>query len=306
MSTGNEREMLRRALQLADGIEPAPDGLQRIQARLRPPRPLAIAWAEAAWTFLRMRVPATFEAFVELLGNLARLAWAGLGSVVSLAWERFGPSRGASAGRARTLGWLRPAAALGVTVFIVAAGTYIAIDTQQGISPSASNAVHSTGNGGGAGGGAGGNGGGTNAQGQSSLGSGGGAGAKPKATCRPAEPSGAAPSASGSTGQIQGSSPSASPTDTVSPSPTATDSSTATPGATSTGQSGLSTTGANVPAVGSSSSSPAVAALTSRSVRTHSSAASSSLPICGKKRVPHNTPGPTPAVFSFGKLDDSP
>lgn len=298
MSTVNEREMLRRALKLADGIEPRADGLQRIQARLRPPRPLPIAWAEAAWTFLLMRVPAAFEEFVELLR-----------SVASLAWERFGPSRGASAARAsRTLGWLRPAAALGVTVFIVAAGTYIAIDTQQGISPSASNAVRSTGSGGGGGGGSQGNGRGTNAHGQSTLGSRGSTGPKAKPTCRPAKSSGAAPSASGSTGQIQGSSPSASPTDSsgVSPSPTATDSSTTTPGATNTGQASMSTTGTDVPAVGSSSSSPAVAALTSRSVVAHSSVASSSLPICGKKRVPRNSPGPTPAVFSYGKLGDGP
>jgi hypothetical protein len=297
MSTVNEREMLRKALQLAaDGIEPKADGLQLIQARLRPPRPLAVAWAEAAWTFLRMRVPAALEALAELLRNVA-----------GLAWERFGPTRGTSAARAsRTLGWLRPAAALGVTVFIVAAGTYIAINTQQGISPSAANAARSTGAGGGAGGGTQGNGGGTNAQGGSSIGPRSSTGAKPSATCRPAKPSGATPSASGSTGQIQGSSPSASPTDSSggSPSPTPTDSSTATPGATSTGQASLSTAGTDVPVVGSSSSSPAVAALTSKSIVAHSSVTSSSLPICGKKRVPRNSPGPTPAVFSFGKLDD--
>jgi hypothetical protein len=298
VSTGNERDMLRRAMQLADGIEPRGDGLQRIQAKLRPPRPLAVAWAEGSWTYLRTRVPAAFEAFVEVLR-----------SVASLAWERFGPRRSTSGGRAaRTLGWLRPAAALGVTVFIVAAGTYIAIDTQQGISPSASNAVRSTGGGGGAGGGSQGNGGGTNAQGQSTLGSGSSTGPKASPTCRTAKPAGAKPSAS-QPGQIQSTSPSASPSDSsggVSPSPTTTDSSTPTPGATDTGQASLSTAGTDVPAVGSSS--PAVAALTSQSVQARHLVASSSLPLCGKRPVKRNSPGPTPnahpAVFSFGQLDD--
>jgi hypothetical protein len=293
MSTVNEREMLRRALQLADGIEPRADGLQRIHAKLRPPRPLAVAWADGAWTYLRMRVPAAFEAFVEVLRNLA-----------GLAWERFGPSRGASAGRAsRTLGWLRPAAALGVTVFIVAAGTYFAINTQQGISPSASNAVRS-GSGTGAGGGQG-SGSGASAQGRSTLGSGSSARPTTSPTCLPSKSSTAAPAASGQTGQIQGTSPSASPTDTssgASPSPSVPDSSTPTPGASNTGQTGMSTNGTDIPAVGSSSA--AVATLTSRSVLARSSAKPSSLPTCSKKHpVSHNSPGPTPAVFSYGRLD---
>jgi hypothetical protein len=298
VSTGNERDMLRRALQMADGIEPRADGLQRIQARLRPPRPLAVAWAEGAWTYLVARAPAALEAFVELVGSMA-----------SLAWERFGPRRSASAGRAsRTMGWLRPAAALAVTVFIVAGGTYIAIYTQQGISPSASNAVRSTGGGNGAGGGSQGNGGGTNAQGQSSLGSGSSTRPKASPTCRSAKPSGAKPSSSPA-GQIQGTSPSASPSGSsggVSPSPTTTDSSTPTPGATNTTQAAMSTSAPDVPAVGSTS--PAVAALTSQAVQARHSVTSSNLPLCGKKPVTRNSPGPTPnahpAVFSFSKLDD--
>jgi hypothetical protein len=51
-----------------------------------------------------------------------------------------------------------------------------------------------------------------------------------------------------------------------------------------------------------------VAALTSQSVQARHAVASSSLPLCGKKPVTHNSPGPTPdahpAVFSFGKLND--
>ena len=57
MSTLNEREAaLRRALQsAAASIETAPDGLERIQARLRRPRPVVIAWLEAAWTDIYLR-----------------------------------------------------------------------------------------------------------------------------------------------------------------------------------------------------------------------------------------------------------
>jgi hypothetical protein len=281
VSTVNEREMLRRAMQLADGIEPRADGLQRIQARLRPPRPLAIAWAEAVWTFLRMRIPAAFEALVELLRNMA-----------GLAWERFGPSRGGSAGRARTLGWLRPAVALGVTVFIVAAGTYIAINTQQGISPSASNNAPSKGGAGSAGGGAGGSGR-SSTRGHSSLGPRSSTGPTPKATCPPT--ASAKPEPSTSVGQTQSSSPSPTPTDTGggSPSPTPTDSSTPTPATTSGVQTTNSMIGTGV---------PVVATFTSESVAAHSAATSST---CTKKRkVPHKSPGSTPAVFSYSKLDD--
>src|SRR5215469_2323193 len=131
MSSMNDRDALRRALQLADGIEPRADGLQRIQARLRPPRPLVVAWAETTWTYLQMRVTDHLQRLVE---------W--LRSVASLVRERFGPSRRASGHRAwRANGWLRPAAVLGATVFVVAVGTYVAIDAQQAWSPSAANAL---------------------------------------------------------------------------------------------------------------------------------------------------------------------
>src|SRR5271165_515446 len=123
MSTQNEREaLLRRALHsAADAIEPQADGLQRIQARLQRPRPLPLAWAESVWTDVRLRAPAVLQAWLERLRG-----------ATTLAWQRFGPTRGMSGSRAsRTLGWLRPLAALGVTVFIVAAGAYVAIDADR-------------------------------------------------------------------------------------------------------------------------------------------------------------------------------
>src|SRR5258708_32428873 len=70
--TGYEEEILRRALHAAaDRIEPAPDGLERIRARLSKPRPLAVAWLMAGWTgvaqpaLLRME-PAVASLFERL------------------------------------------------------------------------------------------------------------------------------------------------------------------------------------------------------------------------------------------------
>src|SRR5258708_38177473 len=76
--TRYEEEILRRALHAAaDRIEPAPDGLERIRARLSKPRPLAVAWLMAGWTgvaqpaLLRME-PAVASLF-ERLGAWLRL-----------------------------------------------------------------------------------------------------------------------------------------------------------------------------------------------------------------------------------------
>jgi len=292
MSTINEREALRRAFHLADGIEPGADGLQRIQARLRPPRPLALAWAEASWTYLRMRIP----------DELQRL-WEWLLSVTGRAWERFGPKSGTTGGVAsRTIGWLRPAAVLGVTIFVVALGTYVAIDAQQAINPSASNSIHSGGSAGVSGGGQR-NPGGTNSQGHSALGSTGTSGGTGKSTCRSSGTSGAAgSSSSGPAGQTQSSSPSVSPSDGpggLSPSPGANSSSSPSPGATTTG----SATGAGIPAVGSSS--PGVATLPGPRVMAGSVPTPSPSPCTRRTRRPGSpAPNASPAVFSYGRLND--
>src|SRR5258708_11533095 len=76
--TRYEEEILRRALHAAaDRIEPAPDGLERVRARLSKPRPLAVAWLMVCWTgvaqpaLLRME-PAVASLF-ERLGAWLRL-----------------------------------------------------------------------------------------------------------------------------------------------------------------------------------------------------------------------------------------
>jgi hypothetical protein len=114
MSTASEREAaLRRALHsAAEYIEPAPGGLERIQERLRRPRPVLVAQLEAAWTVVVMRAPDVIEAVRRRTANVLRLVW-----------DRFGPK---TAGQG-PLRWLRPLAAISVAVFVVGAGAYIGL-----------------------------------------------------------------------------------------------------------------------------------------------------------------------------------
>ena len=105
-------DRLRRALRAAaDSVEPSPDGLGRIRARLTPPRPVVAAWmvTETEPSMLRLR---------SLLTSL-RL--------------RIGRPRGqfrpAPAGGARhklrtQQSWLRPVAALAAFVVIVGSGAF--------------------------------------------------------------------------------------------------------------------------------------------------------------------------------------
>jgi hypothetical protein len=122
-------ESLRNALHAAvDHLDPAPDGLQRISARLTRPHPVGVAWAMAAWTALSLRTP-----------DSARSALAVLASAFRRVSERFAGTQHAhgreSYGR---LGWLRPAAAVGTAVFVVAAGAYVALVAPRAISPQGS------------------------------------------------------------------------------------------------------------------------------------------------------------------------
>jgi hypothetical protein len=114
MSTASEREAaLRRALQsAAQYIEPGPGGLERIQQRLRRPRPVLVAQLDAAWTVVVMRAPDIIEAARRRAAN-----------VLQIVWHRFGPK---AAGQG-PLRWLRPLAAMSVAVFVVGAGAYIGL-----------------------------------------------------------------------------------------------------------------------------------------------------------------------------------
>jgi hypothetical protein len=302
MSTLNDREaVLRRALRAAaEAVEPRDDGLERIQARLHRPRPLALAWAEAMWTDLRLQAgPVLHDWLLRLL------------SIIGLAWQRFGPRPRTAGGRSsRAATWLRPAIALGVTVFVVAAGAYVAINAQQAIFPSSSNSPHSTGGGSGAGGSSRG---GVGSHAQSQTATGPHAGSSGKSTspaCAHPKPSGgAAPASSGTTGASQStspsSSPSGSPSGSTSPSPSVTGTSTANPTGPAAGAAGLTT---DAPISPAGSASPG--ALASRAILTRSSVVNVTVSQCVKKRPPRSRPTATvqpsaqPAVVSFGKLNE--
>jgi hypothetical protein len=120
MSTASEREAaLRRALQsAAEYIEPAPGGLERIQNRLRRPRPVLVAWLEAAWTVVMMRAPDVIDAVRRLTVKMLRPVW-----------DRFGPKAAARPGPLR---WLRPLTAMSVAVFVVGASVYVGLESSTG------------------------------------------------------------------------------------------------------------------------------------------------------------------------------
>jgi hypothetical protein len=136
----NHEAALRRALHAAaDQIEPAEDGLERIQARLRHPRPFPVAWAEALRVHLSLRTPDALAATAARAAHELRQIG-----------ERFMPDpddREAARGGRLQLGWLRPLAAMGTAVFIVAAVVYMANKVPQVISPTgnAASAVHTGG-----------------------------------------------------------------------------------------------------------------------------------------------------------------
>jgi hypothetical protein len=140
---GDYEEALRRALHAAaDSIEPSADGLERIRERLNRPMlsfEAASAWSAGTAAWLRRVMEPVVAAF-----------WAVI--------DRFRPAP-AKTGHARPrYNWIRPAAGMGIAVFVVAAGAFALKTLPQAISPSASNSVHSAagGNAPGTGGGGGG------------------------------------------------------------------------------------------------------------------------------------------------------
>ncbi len=134
-ASANHEAYLRAALHAAaDSLEPQDDGLERIRARLQHARPRAVSWLLAAGDAVRLRTPAALQDALYRLN-------AGLWTV----WERFAPAPAPGKHRSRTQGLLRPLAAMAVVVFIVAAGTYVAIDVSTAVSPSSSSSHPRTG-----------------------------------------------------------------------------------------------------------------------------------------------------------------
>jgi hypothetical protein len=117
-------EILRRALHsAADLVEPSADGLERIRGRLTRPHPALMAWVIVGYSCAVRPVLGFLQPLAARLSSLQPLAaWlrATLGPVI----ERFRPARPDAAHPRRRLAWLRPAAAMGTAVFVVATGAF--------------------------------------------------------------------------------------------------------------------------------------------------------------------------------------
>jgi hypothetical protein len=129
--TREHEELLRRALRgAADSVEPADDGLERIRARLKPPRPAIAAWmmsgAEPAalrlrpiltWFRLRLALSAGGPRRRPTLSGL-RPAMRGVGPAMA----RLGGRRSGSV--SARAGWLRAAAAMAAFAVIIGSGAF--------------------------------------------------------------------------------------------------------------------------------------------------------------------------------------
>jgi hypothetical protein len=134
-------DILRRALrEVAGSVEPAPDGLSRIQARLSPPRPLFAAWLVAAWEtvsqfvllrleFAMPRLEPMWAALVNWLDRAlpvvdrrVRPAFGWL--IAALAWlgRMVKPQAGSEERPPPRYAWVRPVLAMGVVVTVAVAG----------------------------------------------------------------------------------------------------------------------------------------------------------------------------------------
>jgi hypothetical protein len=245
----NEHERaLRDALRAAaQQIEPRADGLERIQARLRRPHPLPVAWLLAAWNQLELRLP-----------DGLRAAGGRLGEELGLVSRQFMPDsgrRGTSHPGRSWLGWARPVAAMSTAVFIVAAVVYMAIKVPQVISPTG-NAATATHSGGSAKGGGAGHGspqtltqGGSHSAGQSGHGSRGTANGQSCSTSPSPGMSSLNPGPS--------TTPTTTPPSTTSPSPTPTPTASGTPSTTPSTGSSSTPAGAGTTPVDGSEGSPA-------------------------------------------------
>jgi hypothetical protein len=119
-------DVLRHALRAAaESVEPSGDGLQRIRERLGPSPMLSFAsvttwYSDAALRFTGWAEPA-IAAFFDFF-------WATI--------DRFRPPAAAPGHTRPRLGWLRPVAAMGTAIFVVAAGAFAIMTLPQASSTS--------------------------------------------------------------------------------------------------------------------------------------------------------------------------
>lgn len=118
-------DVLRQALHAAaESIEPAGDGLERIRARIRPVPLLSLATAAAWCSGVSVRLVSWAEPAVAAAIDFF---WAAV--------DRFRPGQGPEHARVR-YGWLRPVAAMGTAIFVVAAGAFAVMTLPGAISSS--------------------------------------------------------------------------------------------------------------------------------------------------------------------------
>lgn len=133
-------DILRRALREAAGsVEPTPDGLSRIQARLSPPRPLLAAWLVAAWEtmsqFVMLRLEFAMPRLEPMRVTLVNWLDTALPTVdrqlrpafgwliAALAWlGRMVKPQSGSEERPSRYAWVRPVAAMAIVVLVAVAG----------------------------------------------------------------------------------------------------------------------------------------------------------------------------------------
>jgi hypothetical protein len=251
-------DILRQALRAAaESVEPAPEGLTQIRARLSTPRPLAVAWLLTGWEtasqFVTLRLEAALDWLASSLHTALRtadgllypaaerlrpvterlqplaerlrpaLAWL----IAAVAWlgRMIRPTQAGSEERRSRYAWMRPAIAMAAVVLVAVVGGFalsgrLNVISQSGLNVFSSGGQTTKGNGGGTRN-SGVNGNGTHLQPSSGPSGKSGASPTPTASCRPkAKPKAhPTPTPTPTVTPTQSVSPSPSPT-TPSPSPT--------------------------------------------------------------------------------------
>jgi hypothetical protein len=171
-------DILRQALRAAaEAVEPAPEGLTQIRARLSTPRPLAFAWLLSGWETASQFVMLRLEAMLDWLANSLHTALRTADGLLYPAAERMRPLterlrpalpwliaavawvrrviQPAQAGEERRVryAWVRPAIAMAAVVLVAVVGGFALSGRLNQISQAASSVFSSgqttTGKGGG-------------------------------------------------------------------------------------------------------------------------------------------------------------
>jgi hypothetical protein len=180
-------DILRQALRAAaETVEPAPEGLTQIRARLSAPRPLAFAWLLAGWEtasqFVTLRLEAALDWLASSLHTALRtadgllypaaerlrplterlqplaerlrpaLAWL----IAAVAWlgRMIRPAQAGSEERRSRYAWARPAIAMAAVVLVAVVGGFalsgqLNVISQSGLNVFSSGGQQANGNGGG-------------------------------------------------------------------------------------------------------------------------------------------------------------